>query len=281
MTLTAASASAGGPENAVVVINSESASSKLVANHYISLRNIPARNIIYLSGITEQESIPIGEFRQLILKPIFETIAKRGLSSHIDYVIYSSGFPTVVDAGEDRRKMLASGNGGTAIAANNRAFAPQLALTSATYLFQKIIAEDPGYFLPNSNTYMRIETRTLLTNPFVGADAATFRKALAGTRSEGFDESIELLESLAEKHPLQVAVSYWLARTWAWKGEVEPATTWLKRAIDAGWSYRDYTKADTAFAELANDAGFQSTLALIPNIPFRFVPTLGFRSAYF
>ncbi len=279
--LTASSTSAGGPENAVVVINSESASSKLVANHYISLRNIPARNVIYLSDITEQESIPIGEFRQQILKPIFETIAKRGLSNHIDYVIYSSGFPTVVDAAADRQKMLDAPNGGAAISANNRAFAPQVALTAATYLFQKVIAEDFSYALPNANTYMRNDTRTLLTNPFVGEDAATFRKALAGTRSEGFDESIELLESLAEKHPLQMALHYWLARTWAWKGEVEQATTWLKRAIATGWCYREFTESDTAFAELINDAAFQSTLELIPDIPFRFTPTLGFRSAFF
>ncbi len=41
----------GGPENVLLVVNEDSPSSKLIANHYISLRQIPDRNVVYLTDI--------------------------------------------------------------------------------------------------------------------------------------------------------------------------------------------------------------------------------------
>lgn len=40
----------GGPENLILVVNVDSASSKLLANHYIHGRGIPRSNVIYLEG---------------------------------------------------------------------------------------------------------------------------------------------------------------------------------------------------------------------------------------
>ena len=43
---------AQGPENTIVVINEQSPDSLAIANLYISLRNIPPTNVVYVSGIT-------------------------------------------------------------------------------------------------------------------------------------------------------------------------------------------------------------------------------------
>ena len=38
----------GGPENVLLLVNSNSSGSKTIANHYIQLRNIPASNVVYI-----------------------------------------------------------------------------------------------------------------------------------------------------------------------------------------------------------------------------------------
>src|SRR5262245_20477487 len=38
----------GGPENLILVVNSASANSLTIANHYVQLRKIPPNNVIYL-----------------------------------------------------------------------------------------------------------------------------------------------------------------------------------------------------------------------------------------
>ena len=38
----------GGPENVLLLVNSNSLNSKTIANHYIALRNIPPSNVVYI-----------------------------------------------------------------------------------------------------------------------------------------------------------------------------------------------------------------------------------------
>ena len=121
---------AGGPENAVIVVNSESESSLLIANHYIFLRNVPAINVIYLQEIPKGDFIDLGECREKILIPIFKTIEQRGLANHIDYVIYSSGFPTSVKAYHVREELKATGDAKAIGIASSKVLAPELSLTS-------------------------------------------------------------------------------------------------------------------------------------------------------
>ncbi|MDB4468584.1 hypothetical protein N9093_01865, partial [bacterium] len=45
----------GGPENLILIVNADSASSKLLANHYIHGRGIPRSNVIYLEGVPDRE----------------------------------------------------------------------------------------------------------------------------------------------------------------------------------------------------------------------------------
>ena len=238
-------------ENAVVVVNNKSASSKLIANHYISLRNIPAENVIYLSGIPQREVITIGEFRNKILQPLAAKISQRKINPHIDYIIYSSGFPTIVNAKSDRKLLLESNNKNSQVAANHKLLNPYVSLTSATFFLNSVLRKQPSYLSMSANTYSRAKLNVALTNPFVGDDADDFEKALSSIRSENFDEAIETLSSLAKRHPLQLAVLYWLARAHAWNDDSENAISWLKRCVAIGWCYRDYTIRDSAFKKLA------------------------------
>ncbi|MFM7738295.1 MAG: hypothetical protein ACKO9H_02750, partial [Planctomycetota bacterium] len=92
----------GGPENLVLVVNQDDASSLLLANHYCQLRQIHPGNVIYLSGIPRQTTISLDQFRTLILKPVFDAIRDRKLDQQIDLIVYSSGFPASVNVGPAR-----------------------------------------------------------------------------------------------------------------------------------------------------------------------------------
>ena len=76
---------AGGPENLLLVVNADSPSSLLIANHYISLREIPERNVVYLSDIPDREIIDVAKFKSKILEPILGAIQERKLAGNIDY----------------------------------------------------------------------------------------------------------------------------------------------------------------------------------------------------
>jgi hypothetical protein len=272
---------AGGPENVALIVNAESASSKLLANHYIFRRRIPASNVIYLDKIPRYESMSIEEFRKLILVPITQQINERSLGAQIDYIVYSSGFPTIVTAPLDRNNLYQMAiQRGAIIPLDKRLLVPHSSLNSATFFYQRILREDPTYLSLVANRYMRNDTGNLLRTPFIGDDQVQFEKAVDNIRDESYDQAIAELEKLAERHPLQYAVHYLLARAFALKGDDPSALLWLKRAMQVGWSYRDYTRADSAFSRLADDKLFRDVVAQIPAQSFDYLPTTGFRSQY-
>jgi len=87
----------GGPENVLLVVNASSPASIEVANAWIALRNIPPINVFMLPWDGSREAIPIGTFRDEILRPILQAIDGRRLSSQIDQVVYSTDFPWRID----------------------------------------------------------------------------------------------------------------------------------------------------------------------------------------
>ena len=66
---------AQGPENTLVVVNADSPDSLAVANCYINLRDIPAKNVVYINKVpratTSSQSTSGAKFENKILKPIF------------------------------------------------------------------------------------------------------------------------------------------------------------------------------------------------------------------
>ena len=269
---------ASASENTLLVINQESASSKLVGNFYSFERNIPASNVVYVSGIPQKEVMPIDKFRELILKPIFAKIEARGLANQIDCIVYSTDFPTIIDATPDRQSALKEKN--SSRGSSGKVFTPLISINAATYFYQSVLASELQYLSLGANTYARDQTKTLLTNPFESKEKKKFREATRSAQTGNFDLAIENLDKLIKKHPLQLASLYWMARCHAWKGNGNEACQWLKKCIAVGWSCREYTRSDPAFEKIKSDEDFRATIKLIPNLPFRGGPSIGFRSGY-
>lgn len=127
----------GGSENVLLVVNANSDSSKTIANHYIELRKIPSTNVVYIDWKGNLENGSAENLRTKILAPLLEAMKNRGLTTHIDYIVYSSDFPWRVDL--------------TPVYPDHkftRPWDPQASITGATYLLPLLMAKDPAIVLP-------------------------------------------------------------------------------------------------------------------------------------
>ena len=148
----------GGPENLFLLVNENSATSKTIANYYVELRQLPPSHVLYLNWSGSVESTDIETFRQQILQPALESIRGRGLGEQIDYLVYSSDFPWVVDLQKDfgEQKLPAQ-------------LAPAASLTGVTYLWQLVAAHNQNVIgLRNNNYVQRIsgEKKTTQSHGF-------------------------------------------------------------------------------------------------------------------
>jgi len=134
----------GGPENLLLVVNANSRDSKTIANHYVHLRQIPGRNVVYLDYGGDRERTDIDTFRAQILQPALEAIDERGLGGQIDYLVYSSDFPWQINAKKDFR--------GVDLPAQ---LSPYASLTGATYLWRLVRKRNHGLVNLKSNLYVQ------------------------------------------------------------------------------------------------------------------------------
>ena len=147
----------GGPENVIVVVNAASWASLAVANEYVHLRHIPADNIFYLDWEGGFETTDIATFRQQILGPVVVNLEQRGLEEQIDYIVYSSDFPTAITAKYDAQNMQLP----------NELY-PTGSINSLTYLWQNVIAKSPATISLANNHYMRISAEGTAALPVHG-----------------------------------------------------------------------------------------------------------------
>src|SRR5262249_28495724 len=134
----------GGPENAILVVNSDSSDSVAVAKEYAALRRIPSINIVELSRLPPDSTYTIAQFRDRILKPVLEAIHKRKLDDQIDYIGHSAGFPYAIDVGAEM---------------NGHKFPSYItqpaSITSLTYLYELALMGNPKYLSLDANWYFR------------------------------------------------------------------------------------------------------------------------------
>ena len=137
-----------GPENVLVVINANSASSREVAHHYARLRQIPDGNLLYLDWQGDESAIGLQDFRTRLLRPVLGAIVARGLGSQIDCITYSCDLPYVVnfDDGID--------------AVNRRDDArpraqPSASVNGLTYLWQLLASDEKAFLAMDTNRYFR------------------------------------------------------------------------------------------------------------------------------
>ena len=280
--ISGSSAIAGGPENVLLVVNADSASSKMIANHYIAMRKIPSTNVLYLNGIPPKESMALKDFKETILQPIIDALTERQIGSHIDYIVYSSDFPTAIQIPEHVAKLqeLTEAKG---IGFNRKLFAPTASINSLTFYAAAVLKDDAGYLSLNSNAYYRHPASQLLRQPFAGQLQDIYRQSVAvleSDKEELYPEAEKALLALAKANPRQLAVHYRLVECYAKLGDERKATNWLVTAIRAGWQYRQYTLDDPLLADLQSDPLFSGVVKRVPDEAFDFVPTMAFKSRY-
>jgi uncharacterized protein (TIGR03790 family) len=132
----------GGPENVFLLVNPRSQDSLTVANHYVSLRKLPASNVFYLKWDPEKHSMSGAAFRDRILLPVLKEIEQRGLEGQIDYLVYSCDYPWQLHFQSDFPKEKFPTQ-----------LRPVASLTGATYLSQFVQEKRKEMFNLNTNFY--------------------------------------------------------------------------------------------------------------------------------
>ena len=184
---------AGGPENLILVVNADSPSSKMLANHYIDLRQIPSTNVVYLNGLPDKEITTLTVFKEQILKPIVAAINTRGLQGHIDYIVYSSDFPTSVKVPEHLKaltKIIEDGGGKI----QRKLYLPNASITTLTFFAAAVLKDDPGYMTLQSNSYYRRPASRLLSQPFIGKAQEVYQEAVDGITGDD-EEALKKIRS--------------------------------------------------------------------------------------
>jgi hypothetical protein len=133
----------GGPENVILLVNTNSDASKTIANHYIDWRHIPASNVLYLDWKGIPDAIGAKVFRETILLPTLLALDERNLASQIDYVVYSSDFPWQVGL-----KQLYPDH------KFPPEFIPSASINGVTYLAPLLLAQNPAIVNPDINWYV-------------------------------------------------------------------------------------------------------------------------------
>ncbi|MFM7108646.1 MAG: hypothetical protein ACKOZU_08630 [Planctomycetaceae bacterium] len=142
--LAAQARAGGGPENVFLVVNPANPDSLAVANAFSATRGVPAINVYMLPWTGGDEAVPIGRFRDEILGPILRAIDARRLSTQIDCVVYSSGFPWRIDYADELSADLRA-----------RDQFPSGSLTGMTMLHAAVHSGSPLWLDPESNRYYR------------------------------------------------------------------------------------------------------------------------------
>ncbi len=134
----------GGPENVVVVVNSNSDASKAIANRYVMLRRIPPSNVVYIDWKLDLHTTDGVVFRDQILKPVLTAIDQRGLAAQIDYIVYSSDFPVRINLRDIFPPGTQYPQGG----------GPDASINSATYLAPLLLSSNVAMMSLGINWYV-------------------------------------------------------------------------------------------------------------------------------
>ncbi len=289
----------GGPENVAVVVNADSWASMAVANEFVALRQVPPTNVIYLSGISQFDHVPIDYFREQILIPVLSAIQKRGLAGQIDYVIYSADLPTKADAWADLTGAKPLDR------MPHHCAQPWLSTTALTFLYPLTLSRNLAYVDLGANRYARaVQQERWDDVPWTDEQRAVLRetqqffrerKKRAADRAkekteptdadlqwerEGAADAAGKLTALAAAHPASSEVLYNLACAQAVTDQPAAAIRSLQAATTCGWY--DYARmpTDNDLASLRDLPDFKALIETLQHKSFETFDSHGFRSSY-
>jgi hypothetical protein len=171
----------GGPENVLLLVNTNSDASKTIANYYIHWRHIPASNVLYLNWKGVPGSIGAIGFLEGILYPTLTALRERHLGAQIDYIVYSSDFPWRIELQQlyPDQKFPAE-------------FIPLASINGVTYLTNLMLPKNPAVIFPDINWYVpgplrpNLEQCQNLANVPTRAFRSRYLWDQNGKRTEGF-----------------------------------------------------------------------------------------------
>jgi len=254
----------------IIVVNGQSKNSLTLANHYCKLRNIPARNVVILSGLPNSNSISIDDFRSLILSPVLEQIEARQLSNHVQGVAYSCDIPTAIDLQPDLKNVKDL----------PKVLTPTGSLNGMTYLFRWVQQKDPAYIGPDSNWYATHDASVLLKIYQGTPDSITELRKWAAEDMEHEKAALrldELRNQSANSYPLD----FLAAEQWALARDNQKAISRLADAVRKGWRYRSEILENPSFDALREDKEFQKIISRCPNEEFKVLSSKGFDARNF
>ena len=258
---------AQGPENTIVVVNEESPDSLAVANLYISLRDIPTTNVVYLRdvphAVTSFESCDYRRVGSKILEPVLKTVRERGVEQQIDCIAYSSGFPTRVNI----RPQLDIYRKQTGKAPLKKPGPHWASLTSLTYFYFDAMSSSPRFMELDANHYANPRRMKIQANPFSEEDATQYDTALQRIELGSYEKANRILDKLAKEHPNQMSVVFALARCLAFQNKSSKALNTLQHAKRLGFANRSLITNDKAFSSLMDDESLTKLLDQIEDLP--------------
>lgn len=258
-----ASVAGADPMRTALAVNSRSLDSLTIANHYVHLRDIPDSGIVVLDKVPDAAAIDIESFRSLVLKPLLETLNRRGSGFHTDVIAYSAGFPTAIRFDADVPKDVELG----------RVFTKVGSLNGLTALYRYVFSGQPLYARPRTNFYARVETAEVLANPFIGSDRELWEQANQQASVGEFDTAIATAEQLLGRHPAQWPLAWQRAGWLAAAGRTEESLAAIRLLAAAAPIDQRMFAETNDFASLAEQAEFKAVLAGLPEtVPERMPP---------
>ena len=257
-----------GPENVAVIVNAASESSKKVAAEYVTLRMIPASNLIELQDVPDSESTTVEEFREKLLKPVLKQLDERGLREQIDCIAWSSDFPTAIDVKAD------IGDTKT-----QRVFTPVGSINGLTFLHEAVLKKDTGGYLSLvSNGYFRRAAAWPVEKPLPVEMARQCAEAVQKATKEGtWDEAAVVLAAALEGSPGNTRLHLALAQCYVKLEKPDEAVGQLRKLAEAGVSAKRSIQQDSILKALSLRDDVKEVLAKMDENDIPLQSTLGFR----
>ncbi len=239
--LCAAALAGGGPETTLLVVNAASPMSRLVANEYAALRDIPRTHVVFLEGIPLHGIVPLEFFRERIWKPVDAHMKEGGLGGQIDLVVYSVDFPFGVDFGD-----------------KGQPYGGRASLTGLTFLIRKVEADEPFWLLDANDDYGILSEGG--PRGSTADEDRMYLRARAAVEARRWAEGAEAFEAFLKSYDFAAAAWYDYACCLARLGKKDAALAALGTSVERGYRDPAHAEQDDDLAPLREMPGFAEQL---------------------
>ncbi len=264
-------------DNVIVVVNSDSVTSRTIANHYVELRSIPSSNVVMLQGVPTGLKISLDDFKSKILTPILSAVNSRGLAAQARVIAYSADFPTSVDIAPHQAMLTDP--------MQKKYQTPIASINSATFFYRLILADDASYLSWYSNLYARSKFERYFINPFAGEKGQRFHSAKLSLAAGQPAAAAQTLRDLFTEFPTLASIGVMAAEAFAKADHDDNAKQMLAAAIRSGWASRNYLNDSEYLAPLldhpivAAEASRTRDFPTMAQYPIGFSSTKGWTSS--